>query len=300
MILAHVGVAPQPHDLWSAWNLDPVVLVSLFVTAWTYGQGMTGQRHPPPAWRRWSFAGGLGAISIAMISPLDAMAQSLASAHMVQHVLLIMVAAPLLVLARPLTVMLRGLPWSVRERAARVRGFVGLTTARTRRVWHPAGVWLAYVGSLWLWHSRVLYDAALSNDLVHILEHGTFFVTGLMFWGLVAGARGARPLERGHALLVVFAATMQSVLLSALLTFAGTPWYDGYATTTQAWGLSHLADQQLAGVIMWVPTGLVYLAAILTLLVTWLWQTDDRLLKRPGGSYAATSGEEIYRRWPSV
>lgn len=277
VILAHAGAPTQPHDLWSAWNFDPVILMGLFLAGWAYRQGLVGLRRRPPVWQIACVATGLGVLVLALVSPLDAVAGSLASAHMVQHVLMMMVAAPLLALGRPSTIMMRGLPL-VRTAMGRLRGSAGMTTARTRRVWHPVVVWLAYVGALWLWHARVLYDAALSNDLLHALEHGSFLFTALLFWGLIVGARGARQLERGYALLVVFAATMQSVLLSALMTFATGPWYDGYTSTTQPWGMTRLADQQLAGVIMWVPTGLVYLAVILGLLVTWLRQSDDRRL----------------------
>lgn len=134
-------------------------------------------------------------------------------------------------------------------------------TARDDR---RAGVWRARQGD------AVGYDAALSNELAHVLEHASFLVTGLLFWRVVIGARGAGRVSHGYGVMLVFAMALQSVFLSVLLVFARTPWYAGYATTTRPWGLGQLADQQLAGAIMWVPAGLVYLAAGLTLMVAWV------------------------------
>jgi cytochrome c oxidase assembly factor CtaG len=131
-------------------------------------------------------------------------------------------------------------------------------------------VWLLHVATLWLWHARVLYDAALGNELVHIAEHATFLITAVAFWHVVIGARTAGRISHGAGVLLIFAMAAQSVFLSVLLVFARTPWYDGYATTTRAWGLDQLGDQQLAGAIMWVPAGMIYVAVGLALMVAWL------------------------------
>ncbi len=131
-------------------------------------------------------------------------------------------------------------------------------------------MWLAHVATLWFWHAAVPYDAALASGLIHAVEHGTFLLTGVLFWRTVVGGRTATRVVPGFGVLLIFGMAMQSVLLSLLLTFARTPWYAGYATTTRAWGLDPLADQQLAGVIMWVPAGAVYVVAALLLLVAWV------------------------------
>jgi cytochrome c oxidase assembly factor CtaG len=135
-------------------------------------------------------------------------------------------------------------------------------------------VWLLHVATLWFWHAAVLYDAALRSQLLHVVEHASFLVTALLFWHVVIGVRSPERVPNGLGVLLVFAMAMQSVFLSVLLTFAGAPWYSGYATTTTPWGLEPLADQQLAGVIMWIPAGLVYLAAGLALLVAWVRATE--------------------------
>jgi len=167
---------------------------------------------------------------------------------MVQHVLLLLIAAPLLALSTPPGIVPRRLP--------------------------PAAVWLAHAGAVWFWHASVPYDAALENDLLHVVEHTTFLVTAVAFWWVVIGSSNGGVVSRGYSVLLVFAMAMQSVFLSVLLTFARAPWYSAYTATTGSWNLDPLTDQQLAGVIMWVPAGLVYLGAGLALAVTWLREAE--------------------------
>ncbi len=269
-MLAHTGQPLAPHDAWGAWNLDPVLLVAMLLTIWAYRRGTVTARRPPDAWRQWCFAGAMVALAIGLVSPLDAMSGALASAHMVQHVLLLLVAAPLLALSAPMTTVLRGSPVPVREASVRWRRRLRLTRTNLRPLRHPMAVWLVGVVTLWFWHAAVPYDAALDHHLLHVVEHAGFVVTGVLFWRVVIGARDADRVSNGLGILLVFGMAMQSVFLSALLTFAGTPWYSGYTTTTAPWNLDPLADQQLAGVIMWIPAGLVYLGAALGLLVVWI------------------------------
>jgi putative membrane protein len=274
-ILAHPGQPPAPHDLWSAWNLDPVLLGGLLLTAWAYWRGQTsGPRRPIDTWRARCFTGALVALGLALLSPLDALSNALASAHMVQHLLLLLVAAPLLALSAPSSAILRGSPLALRRASGRWRRRLGLTHGNLGALRHPAAVWLLSVGVIWFWHAAAPYDATLDNQLLHVLEHASFLVTAVLFWQVVVGVRGAARVSGGLGVLLVFAMAMQSVFLSVLLTFARTPWYSGYATTTASWGLDPLTDQQVAGVIMWIPAGGIYLAAALVLLVTWIRATE--------------------------
>jgi putative membrane protein len=130
------------------------------------------------------------------------------------------------------------------------------------------------VGVLWFWHAAAPYDAALGSKPLHLLEHASFLVTAVLFWHVVIGVRGSARVSNGLGVLLVFAMAMQSVFLSVLLTFARTPWYSGYAATTASWGLDPLTDQQLAGVIMWIPAGGIYLVVALALLVAWVRATE--------------------------
>jgi putative membrane protein len=276
-ILAHPGQPLAPHDLWVAWNLDPVLVAGFLLAALAYRRGRTGgPRRDLDTWRARCFAGALVALGVALLSPLDAFSSALASAHMVQHLLLVLVAAPLLALSAPSSTLLRGSPLAVRRASGRWRRRLRLTHRNLRAVGHPAAVWLLHMGVLWFWHAAVPYDAALDSAPLHILEHASFLVTAVLFWHVVIGPRVGDRVPNGVGVLLVFAMAMQSVFLSVLLTFARTPWYSGYAETTTPWGLEPLADQQLAGVIMWIPTGAVYLVAALALLVAWVRATEDQ------------------------
>jgi putative membrane protein len=210
------------------------------------------------------FAAGLIAIAIALFSPLDAMSEELFSAHMVQHLLLVIAAAPLLVLGEPQYVML----WVLRVDARRSVARWWRDAHALRAVWHavsqPTIAWLLHVGALWAWHVPKLYDAALHDERIHIVEHMSFLLTALLFWWV---ALDRRRLRVGTATFYLFAAALQGTLLGALLTIARHPWYVAHYTTTQSWGLSPLEDQQLAGLIMWIPAGLVYLVALAPRLV---------------------------------
>ena len=274
-ILAHPGQPPAPHDLWGAWNLDPVLLGGLLLAAWAFWRGQTsGPRRPVDSWRARCFSGALVALGLALLSPLDALSGSLASAHMVQHLLLLLVAAPLLALSAPSSAILRGSPLALRRASGRWRRRLGLTHGNLGVLRHPAAVWLLSVGVVWFWHAAAPYDATLDNQLLHVLEHASFLVTAVLFWQVVVGVRGAARVSGGLGVLLVFAMAMQSVFLSVLLTFARTPWYSGYAATTAPWGLDPLTDQRLAGVIMWIPAGGIYLVVALALLVTWIRATE--------------------------
>jgi putative membrane protein len=274
-VLAHPGQPPAPHDLWSAWNLHPVLLGGFLLAGWAYRRGrIGGPRRPVDTWRARCFTAALVALGLALVSPLDALSSALASAHMVQHLLLLLVAAPLLALSAPSSAILRGSPLAVRRASGRWRRRLGLTHGNLGVLRHPATVWLLSVGVLWFWHAAAPYDAALDNEFLHLLEHASFLVTAVLFWQIVVGVRGAARVSGGLGVLLVFAMAMQSVFLSVLLTFARTPWYSGYARTTASWGLDPLTDQQVAGVIMWIPAGGIYLAVALVLLVTWIRATE--------------------------
>jgi cytochrome c oxidase assembly factor CtaG/cytochrome c2 len=227
------------------------------------------------------FFGGVAVLAVALLSPIDPLGGALFSAHMVQHVLLMMAAAPLLALGAPAHLWLWALPLTLR------RGLAQFWHRRRGWRWlaHIAGlpltVWLVSTAVLWVWHVPELYEAALEDDLVHALEHAAFLSTAWFFWGCVLALSRHRAAGDGIAILLLFTTTLQSGILGALMTFAPTPWYASYLPTTAAWGLSPLADQQLAGVIMWVPAGTVYLAAALAILALRLHGLERKAAGRP-------------------
>jgi putative membrane protein len=271
-VVAHAGPSVAPHDLWSAWSVDPLVLIALGAVVITYarGQRRRGRGDAAARQRAWCAAGGIATIGAALLSPLDAASSSLASAHMVQHVVLVLIAAPLLALARPGAAIVRGAPVIVRRTWARWR-------RPTRSLWSaigllaaPVAAWLLHAGALWFWHAAVPYDAAVRIEWIHAAEHTTFLGSAFLFWRAVVPPVGSRRSPDGIGIMLVFAMALQAVFLSALLTFATTPWYDVYAHSTAAWGITRLDDQQLAGAIMWVPAGLIYVAAGLAMLASWI------------------------------
>ncbi|MDB4888162.1 MAG: hypothetical protein JWL61_17 [Gemmatimonadetes bacterium] len=283
---AHNGRAPEPHDLWRAWTFAPMVVLALIASALCYLIGLRAHRarvrqaRGLSLWRPYSFAAGVLALAIALLSPLDAVSAALFSVHMVQHLLLVVVAAPLIVIGEPAYVMLWALPMRARRRIA--RGWRRLMTLRTtwRVITYPVIAWTLHVAMLWLWHAPRAYDAALRLPWLHIVEHSAFFLTALLFWWV---ALDRRRLRVGASTFYLFAAALQGTLLGALLTLARHPWYQSHYATTQPWGLSPLEDQQLAGLIMWIPAGLAYLIAVAPRLLR-------ALSDRPVPSAYGTSG----------
>jgi cytochrome c oxidase assembly factor CtaG len=184
---------------------------------------------------------------------------------MVQHLLLVVVAAPLLALGDPAAALAASAPATVRRRLARWSRPI---RSIPRRHATPLAVaaWLAHVSVLWAWHAPALYTAALTHPAIHALEHGSLLATGWLFWVVVMTTPRRPPLGVGGSLVYLFAAAGQGTVLGAVLTFAATPWYAAHAASAAAWGLTPLEDQQLAGLLMWIPAGTVYLVVALALM----------------------------------
>ena len=267
-VQAHVGTVPYPHDLWTTWSFEPPVVLGLVLSAWLYARGIralwrrAGRGRGIPVWRAGCYAAGIAALTIALISPVDGVSAALFSVHMVQHLLLVMVAAPLLILGQPQIGLLWGLPKSTRRGVARTWRKVPGLQAGWRLTSQPAAAWALHTAALWLWHAPRLYEAAVREEAMHALEHASFVATALLFWWVIAGHGARRRLGFGAAILYLFTASLQSVILGALLALSHRPWYQVHFGTTTPWGLSPLEDQRLAGLIMWVPAGLVYIAAL--------------------------------------
>lgn len=278
--LAHPGQPPAPHDVWTAWAGEPSLILGLAATLGAYGLGVRR------LWRRAGRGQGVGRgqaiafgvgwlmLVVALVSPIDALGEALFSAHMVQHLLLVLVAAPLLALGAPLVALVWALPRAWRLRLRGWRRYTGLRLAATALT-QPILVWTLHTVALWVWHLPGLYQAALQNELVHSLEHGSFLGTAVLFWWVVVQPGQTQRWSQGASVLYLFAAGIQGSVLGALMTFAPTPWYPAYATTTTPWGLTPLADQQLAGAIMWVPAGTVYVLAAVWMFFLWL-QSAER------------------------
>ena len=205
---------------------------------------------------------------VALASPLDALAEQFFSAHMTQHMLLMLVVPPLLVWGRPVLVWLWAFPLERRRRIGRFWIHSGTLHTTHELLMQPAVVWVTASAALWFWHVPAPYDWALSNEGVHAVEHLCFFVPSLALWTLTIEPYGPRRLGHGAALILIGTFALHNGLLGALLTFAPTPLYRSAAIGTV--GLSPLEDQQLAGLIMWVPAGFIHLTALALLFVGWL------------------------------
>jgi putative membrane protein len=195
---------------------------------------------------------------------------------MIQHEILMLIAAPLLVVSRPLVTFLWALPFGWRRvlgrrsRAKPVRySWLWLTA--------PLTAWWIHAAAIWFWHAPRFFDATLRSDLVHTAQHLSFLLSALLFWWAVVYAHGRRAY--GSGILYIFTTAIHTGILGALLTFSPHVWYAAYTNTTQGWGLSPLQDPQIGGLVMWVPASIVYLIGGLLLFATWM-KESDALLER--------------------
>ncbi len=239
------------------------------------------------------FLGGLGAIALAIASPLDALAGQLLAAHMTQHLLLMMVAPPLLWLGAPVAPMLRGLPRRIR------RSVAGLVAPTARRlagaIAHPAFGWVAFAFAFWAWHTPRLYDLALRSDPWHHVEHACFFVTAMLFWRPVILAWPSRSRwPRWTMIPYLLLADLQNTVLAAMLTLSDRVIYSTYATMARAGTMSALEDQSTAGVIMWVPGSLAFLFAAVWLVMEVL--NGPRALRGPAGQAPSGRPQGTFNR----
>jgi putative membrane protein len=218
-----------------------------------------------------AFAAGWLALFVALTPPLDEWSDTWLVAHMVQHELLMVVAAPLVAMSAPLIAVLWALPANARQRAidaVRRRPLTATWAALTA----PLSVFLFHALALWIWHLPALYDYALEHEGVHAVQHLCFFGTAALFWWGIAHGRYGR-VGYGAAVLYVFATAVHGGVLGALLTFSPRIWYAPYTIDHPA-GLTPLEDQQLAGLLMWVPAGLAFALGGLILFAGWLRQSD--------------------------
>lgn len=272
-----LGAAASPVSeriLELPWNWEPWILTYLGVAVLGYAIGLL-RIEANARWRVFgqmrtlSFAAGIATLFCALISPFDALDDQLFSAHMVQHLSLMMVAAPLLVWSRPVIAFLWAFPLPARRTIGRVWSGSGLHGS-VHALMSPLVVWVLCSAVLWFWHVPGPYGWALTHEGIHTFEHFCFFVTALMFWSIVLEPFGRRRLDYGSTMVFVATLGVQNGLLGALLTFAGHPFYVAHRATAAAWGLTPLEDQQLAGLIMWIPASLIHLTTLGVLFVAWL------------------------------
>jgi putative membrane protein len=263
------------------WRLEVILVLALAGTLYSRGwwrmrsprrgrnprRGQSGQRQLAAGWRLAAYLGGLAILGLALMSPVDVLGGQLFFMHMVQHLLLVMIAPPLLLIANPLPFFMWGLPSRARHAVGRLLNRGSSFRRSLRSLTSPGLVWMVFVALFLGWHDPNAYNAALRNDLVHDLEHLTFFGSAMLFWWHVIGAGPRlRSLSRGLRLAYVLATLPVTMAAGIAISFASQPIYTYYTTVPRPWGLTVMQDQMLGGVIMWVPGSMMYLLAALILI----------------------------------
>jgi cytochrome c oxidase assembly factor CtaG len=269
---------PAAVSAWS-WSLDPALaLIVLAGVLYRLGDRRTAsapRERAAARARSACFYAALVVLAVALNSPLDALSRELFWAHMVQHVLLLMVAAPLIVLARPWVRLWRCLPLATRRSLGRTLSTgAGAAPVRgaSRALGRPALSFVLFAGVLLAWHVPALFDATLRSDALHALEHGLFFATALLFWKQVIPSPPLHaPLAAGARIVYAIGAMIVSWLLAVVLALAPHALYAPYAhQAARPGGISALADQQLAAGIMWVPGSITFVIVIFAYVHRWL------------------------------
>ncbi len=254
--------------LLTAWDFDPSVYIGCALAIAVYFWKVKAE-----PWRRISFVLGILVMFVALESPIDALGDSyLFSVHMAQHLILILIVPPLLLLGIPENT---ARAWQHSPLIARTEGVLG----------RPVVAWFACMGTMTAWHVPVLYNFALAHEGVHIFQHLTFLVTATMFWWPVMHPIPERRMETGPAIFYLFAAVAENSVLGIILTFMRVGHYpaylhpdDDYPGTLDLirdrWGVSAAYDQRLGGLLMWIPGCSIYFVAILALLARWYRQPE--------------------------
>jgi cytochrome c oxidase assembly factor CtaG len=258
---------------WGAWSIEPplayVAVAGLLY--WVGGLGWRSRAARHDAWCTAAFVGGLVTIVLALDSPIDGYADQLFWVHMLQHVLLLTVAPPLILLGRPWPRMWRAIPLGPRTAIGRAIAR-GRWSTPLRALARPLPAWLLFNGVVVAWHIPAAYNATLTSNAIHQLEHATFFFTGLLFWARVIDPGPLRPkLVWPARLAYVVGAMVVGWVLAITLVLVPHPLYAHYAALVQRpGGISALTDQQIAGGIMWVPGSISYTITLLIGLYRWL------------------------------
>jgi putative membrane protein len=274
--LAHGDRAQVDRAVWTfdPWIVTPLVVFGVLYIAGSLVLGQRGVRQQSRNWRALAYGSGWLTLAGSLISPLHWLGEHLFTFHMIEHEIIMAISAPLLVLANPVGPLLWSLPRSIRKRAGRA-----MQPNAVRICWK----WLS-MGShatvlhgiaIWTWHAPALFDAAVTSLALHRLQHLSFFLSAMLFWWSVF-----RRSEAGEAAWHVFITMLHTSVLGALMALAPRVLYGVQTAASASWGLTPIEDQQLAGIIMWVPAGTIYAGAALALTAIWIKQAGQRARHR--------------------
>ncbi len=274
---------PTLSVLLLSWAWQPEIILSLGLAAAIHLAGRWRLKRQGSArlinpWRSVAYLSGLAVLWIALMSPIDVLSGQYFFMHMIQHLLLVMIAPPLLLVGNPMPIMLWGLPGGLRREIGRWlrpdSGFRRIVQALTK----PGLVWLYFVAFLVGWHDPRAYNLTLEHELVHDLEHLTFFGTAMLFWWHVIGAapRIHRRLSRGVRIGYTLSVVPPNALTGISIAFASEPIYTYYTTVPRLGAMTVLEDQMLGGVIMWIQGSMMYIIAALILLAQIVRDEDQK------------------------
>jgi putative copper resistance protein D len=305
-VLAHGAVPPDPPTLTNivlGWQLEPLVAGGLLLAAlgWLWIVRRVARLHPGngvPVGRSAAFFGGLAAVAVALMSGIERYDTTLFSIHMAQHLLLMLGAAPLLVLAAPVTQLLRASSPAMRQR----RLVPALHSSVVGALGHPVVAWVTFSLVLWLSHFSPLFNDALEDRGVHDAEHALYLISSLLFWWpAIAVDPARRRLPYPVRVLYLLLQLPVNSFVGMAILFADSPLYPHYATLGAPYGIAALADQELAGGVMWLSGDVVFIVAILLVVAAWM-RHEDRdapaAERRADAQRAAlaTRADELARR----
>ncbi|UCI10512.1 cytochrome c oxidase assembly protein [Mesorhizobium sp. B1-1-8] len=264
----------------AGWTLALPITLPLAALALIYALGAgrlwrrSGRGRPERLRRALLFAAGWSVLTVALVSPIHALGERVFSAHMIEHELLMAVAAPLLVAACPGAAFMWALPATLR------RGTGKLTHGKMlQALWafaaRPLNATVIHGIAIWIWHIPILFEAALQQGVLHYVQHASFLGTALLFWWVLL-PRSGRQQTYGSSVMHLFFTSLHTGLLGVLLLVSPKLWYPDNASGAALWGLSPIEDQQLAGLVMWVPAGLIYGGAALLLAGFWISSSGTR------------------------
>jgi putative membrane protein len=278
-VLAHDGLAAGQNPL-TAWNTNPIPSFGLILAAYLYLTGLSRWNrptHPISRWQKTSFFAGLVVIFIALQSPIDAIAGHMFSFHQFQHILIRMVAPLLILGGAPLTPMLRGLPpWAL---LGVVRPIVSNPLARSAyyRLTNPVVATLIFLVVLYLWQVPVNMNLALRNSLVHEFMHATMMFSGFLFYWLVIDPKPHRSrMHYGLRVLYLGLIVIPNTMLGVALVFANAPLYSAYVEAGQLFGISAIDDQQIGGLMLWVPGDMMSILAAGIVMILWYQKEEEQ------------------------
>ena len=270
--MAHGGI-DAGQEPWTAWNTNPLPTILVLLAAYVYLNGLSNwdrPTHPVNNWQKASFLFGLFLVFFALQSPLDPISDHLLSFHQMQHFILRMVAPMFILLGAPLTPMLRGMPAWARQGIIRPMAKNHYVRQVYRLLTNPIFTIFFFLGSLYLWQFPGAFNLALRNDEVHALMHLTMSLSGFLFWWVVIDPPPHRSrLHYGLRVLYLGLIVLPNTLLGAAITFSDGLIYSAYADVVQPYGLSLETDQQLGGLMLWVPGDMMSIVAAGIVMIMW-------------------------------